>query len=138
MENTLKNAYEFLSELSDAAPKMSLPEALVEYATSVRPVVVLPSDVDKKFPSTIAQLGRNMNEDERGEDDEISFFMDNFFMKNGIRWILEELRRLNPDMTFTEPIPHGLEPELPAKCYKCGGKMVIVRPGEWQCEKCGY
>jgi hypothetical protein len=60
MENTLENAYEFLSELSDAAPKMSLPEALVAYATSVRPVVVLPSDVngyDRHLDATIECTG---------------------------------------------------------------------------------
>ena len=90
MENTLKNAYEFLSELSDAAPKMSLPEALVEYATSVRPVVVLPSE--DQGGCIALDLVPDLEENEQ------AFFIAGF--QTCIRWLNN-----NPDLTFTSPAP---------------------------------
>ena len=91
-----------------------------ELSEAVRPVVVLPSEVQiESYLKTIQPYARVVSAFAYG-------------------MALETIKSINPDMTFREPIPHGLEPELKAPCQKCGGKMVIVRPGSWQCDKCGY
>ena len=81
MENTIENATAFLDELSDAFPKMRFSQAMVEYAASVRPEVVVPSE---KI--------HNEYIDDNSEWAE----------KNGWNACLSELRRLNPTIAFTE------------------------------------
>ena len=123
MENTLENAQAFMLKTNRSNQDITNIEMMVDYAASVRPVVVLPSE--DQGGCIALDLVPDLDENEQ------AFFVAGF--QTCIRWLNN-----NPDLTFTSQIPHGLEPELPAKCYKCGGKMVIVRPGEWECEKCGY
>ena len=73
MENTIENATAFLDELSDAFPKMRFSQAMVEYAASVRPEVVVPSEK------------KDRNDYEAGWNR-----------------CLDVIKDLNPTLTFTE------------------------------------
>lgn len=95
MENTIENATAFLDELSDAFPKMRFSQAMVEYAASVRPEVVVPSD------ELICEMICGMVFI-RGVD--LDNYIDEFKNDRSGLYdsLLSELRRLNPTMTFTE------------------------------------
>ena len=79
MENTIENATAFLDELSDAFPKMRFSQAMVEYAASVRPEVVVPS-----------------------EKDFMNAYNINAYYGNVYEFMLSELKHLNPTLAFTE------------------------------------
>ena len=75
MENTLENAIQFMNDRYG----QDIEDILIAYASSVRPVVVLPSEREFDFdPWT-----------------------------NGWNKCIDELRHLNPDLIFTSPATTG-------------------------------
>ena len=80
MENTIENATAFLDELSDAFPKMRFSQAMVEYAASVRPDVVVPKAkiIEPYMNSRSREIIIAQND------------------------VIEHVKSLNPALTFTE------------------------------------
>lgn len=104
MENTFENAIDFADEFVGSnvqlgyKPTTRIPEMLVAYASacsapsSIGEGEDILGEMDKVFPSTIAQLGRKMNADEHGEGKEINMFLENAYKKEGAIWMYGRLR----------------------------------------------
>ena len=80
MENTIENATAFLDELSDAFPKMRFSQAMVEYAASVRPEVVVPKKIEIDYDEPVYYRKKAENHN----------------------MLIDKIKHLNPTLTFTE------------------------------------